>query len=394
MEFKPKSSLIEKKLHYICRVKILNFISALFVFCVLVFSSCKNDLKLNAPYKEIPSIYAVLNPFEKIQVIRINKVFLGEGDANQMAQVADSINYPAGELSVTLSHSGGGTISFRDSMLQTAAGAFNTNQRVYVSSEPIKTSGTYTLTVKNNRTGNIFTARANALDSVKPTSIQPLSTAFSYDYVMAHPEDKDNNYYVNYSGTSPASNGENNKRYGINSARSGQIYQFAIRVHYYDLLVDNSKVYDYVDYNFVNQYATDASVIPPYGLSLPITFTSKEFFTSMGTVLKNKYPDGEGSYYNFSGRRLYKIQYFIYSSSQEYLDYLQYVSPSLNIAQSKPLYSNFDNKAAMGIFTFRTRFSVVKAVHTFFINEFANNSNTKPYHFLPSPPTPGAERHY
>ncbi len=117
-------------------------------FIVLIslfgFNSCKNDLKVNAPYKEIPSVYAVLNPQEKVQIIRVNKVFLGEGDANKMAQISDSINYPAGEITVTLNRFLNGvqvdanpilkkrTIVFRDSMILASEGAFNRNQRVYV----------------------------------------------------------------------------------------------------------------------------------------------------------------------------------------------------------------------------------------------------------------------
>ena len=73
-----------------------------FLLIIFTLTTCKNKLNINAPYKEIPSIYAVLNPQENIQIIRINKVFLGEGDANVMAKVADSVNYNAGDLLVTL----------------------------------------------------------------------------------------------------------------------------------------------------------------------------------------------------------------------------------------------------------------------------------------------------
>jgi hypothetical protein len=82
-------------------VKVL-FQIAFFCVGIAVISSCKNELELNAPYKEIPTIYAVLNPQDPTQTIRINKVFLGEGDANVMAKVHDSVNYKPGELTVTL----------------------------------------------------------------------------------------------------------------------------------------------------------------------------------------------------------------------------------------------------------------------------------------------------
>src|SRR5687768_6827809 len=125
---------------------------------VLFFASCKNDLELTAPYKEIPTIYAVLNPQDPVQTIRINKVFLGEGDANVMAKVHDSVNYGPGELTVTLDRFLNGaqsdaspnlrTIRFTESVINTAEGAFHTSQRVYMTDKPLFTFGEYRLTVK------------------------------------------------------------------------------------------------------------------------------------------------------------------------------------------------------------------------------------------------------
>src|SRR5437868_5028944 len=117
----------------------MKFLKFTFIFLGLfVINSCKNDLDLNAPYKEIPSIYAVLNPQDQQQMIRINKLFLGEGDANVMAQVADSVNYGPGELTVTLTRTFEGkpadasadnppskTIVFDEAVINTAPGAFN-----------------------------------------------------------------------------------------------------------------------------------------------------------------------------------------------------------------------------------------------------------------------------
>ena len=64
-------------------------------FCVLIlaFSSCKTDVDLIAPYEEIMVVYGVLNPADSVQYIRINKAFLGEGNAYQFAQVPDSFQY-------------------------------------------------------------------------------------------------------------------------------------------------------------------------------------------------------------------------------------------------------------------------------------------------------------
>src|SRR5690606_15227001 len=130
--------------------------------------------------KEIPSIYAVLNPSDNVKTIRIHKDFLREGDANVMAKVSDSVNYAPGELSVTLKYKAEGfgktftgAITFTEAVLETAPGAFSTNQRVYQTDTVLPDlitiwSGTnsissvyiYTLTVLNKHTGNVFTATA------------------------------------------------------------------------------------------------------------------------------------------------------------------------------------------------------------------------------------------
>jgi hypothetical protein len=64
------------------------------------------------------------------------------------------------------------------------------------------------------------------------------------------------------------------------------------------------------------------------------------------------------------------------------MDYLQFAGPSLSIAQEKPLYSNFTNSDALGIFTFRSRSSIMKEMDNSFITEFAHNPSTCSYKFF------------
>src|SRR4051812_36753311 len=77
-------------------------LTAVLTAIIGLFNSCKNELHILAPYKESVSVYGILNPDTNLQIIRINKIFLGEGNAFQMAQVQDSVNYKAGQLTVTL----------------------------------------------------------------------------------------------------------------------------------------------------------------------------------------------------------------------------------------------------------------------------------------------------
>jgi hypothetical protein len=344
------------------------------VAALFVFNSCKNDLKINAPYKETPSIYAVLCPQDKIQIIRINKIFLGESDANAMAQVADSINYQPGDLTVSLTRSVNGspanasptsqTIIFRDSMVTAVPGVFNSNQRVYVTSEKLFTNGNYQLTVYNNKTKNSFTAFATSLDSVKPnyfpfigaTYPAPPNTPPGSPNYMDY-SSVGTNYQILYSKEDPA-----------------KVYQFVQRYHYYDDVTEPTpendfKNYSYADYVFNNQYSKD--------LNSQLVFKGQSVYDAVGTYMaKNAAPVS-----SILSRKMYMAQFFIYTSTQEYIDYLQFAAPSLNITQDKPIYSNFTDKAAIGIFTFRSRSSVQKDMEPAFITEFAKNSSTCSYKF-------------
>lgn len=360
---------------------ILTGLSALFLF------SCKNELNINAPYKEVPTVYAVLCPQEQIQIIRVNKVFLGEGDANQMAKVADSINYPAGELSISLERFVNGvaawstpsnanhTITFRDSIVQANPGAFNTTQRVYVTSDKLYTSGQYVLKIKNTKSGNEFVAKANAIDSIKtgangfppfcppyypvtPGSVSPLDLpAWNAAYI---------DFSVQGQTYSP--------KFFPNE---GAIYTMMLRFHFYDYPsgFNIDSIPRYVDYNFGNQYIKDLRTIQNFKV-FAFDFRGQDLFNAVGYNLSKMNLNKSIS------RKMYKMQAFAYTSTQDYVDYLQFTAPSLSIAQDKPIYSNFENRAAMGIFTFRTRHSVYKEMASPFVSQFSFNQYTCQYHFL------------
>lgn len=65
---------------------------ALFAATALL-SACSTDLDLLAPYEDHTVVYGLLNMRDSVQFIKINKAFLGEGNALDHAQVPDSNEY-------------------------------------------------------------------------------------------------------------------------------------------------------------------------------------------------------------------------------------------------------------------------------------------------------------
>jgi hypothetical protein len=318
-------------------------VSCIILILATVLTSCKNELKLNAPYKEVPIVYAVIDANEKIHMIRINKAFLGEGDANVMAKVADSVNYKADELTVTLTHSTGVTYYFRDSMVTTESGPFSSTQRVYVNSNPLQTSGYFRLTIKNNHTGNVFTATATPLPVLPISGIKPFTPPYYPVNKATFDPYNDKNSYIDYTAQGTVK---------YSTLPNAQLYNLALRFWFKDT-IETLPVTDssYVEYNFQNQYRKDQDV----NNMITASFKAADIYNALSLGLARASLNK-----NVYGRKFYKVQYMVYGATQDYLDFVEYSKPSLNINTQKPLYSNFDQKSAYGIFTFRSKVSVAK----------------------------------
>lgn len=82
---------------------IIKYISCLSLATILLVS-CETKVDLNAEYKDIPVVYGIINPNDTTHYLKINKVFLPEDgvSAGSLAADASNLNYPAGDLSVTV----------------------------------------------------------------------------------------------------------------------------------------------------------------------------------------------------------------------------------------------------------------------------------------------------
>ncbi len=65
---------------------------------ISIFTSCSTKVDLYADYKDIPIVYAMLNPKADTNYIKITRAFCGTNDnpinANEIVQIYDSSNYP------------------------------------------------------------------------------------------------------------------------------------------------------------------------------------------------------------------------------------------------------------------------------------------------------------
>lgn len=355
-----------KKKRVVGRMSLVYFLS---VFLLFFLNACKNKLNLFAPYKELISVYAVLNPQERYQFIRINKVFAGEGNAYDMAQNKDTINFPAGQLQIYLKRKVNETyvppsignssleVYFRDTVLYTSTGIFNHEQRFYYTNAQLYPSGIYELYIKDLKTNATFTASTMMIDSVKPGFTQPLAPPY---YPVPPDPSNPPYYYLDLSNLTV------NRDVRFTSEPGAYMYEMYVRIHYVDSLIDKSTVAKYVDIKYTPIFASSLNG----GEAMKFTYTSQQLLGSFYFSVLNTDNDP-----NILFRRLVKFDYIIYAANYDYYVFLQSNMPSTSVAQDKPVYSNVSN-GAVGIFAARSRIHVSKHLANSFISFIAT---TKPY---------------
>ena len=83
--------------------------------CLLLLAmstGCSTDVDLNAPYEERSLAFCLLDPAAEEQWVRVNRTWLGEGNNLETALIADSSEYAAGEITVTVEQFGPDDIAF------------------------------------------------------------------------------------------------------------------------------------------------------------------------------------------------------------------------------------------------------------------------------------------
>jgi len=355
-----------------------NYILPLGVLAAALFSSCKNDVDVLAPYKQSVAVYGLINPNEAVQKIRINKVYLGEGDATVMAQNADSINFKPGEIVAKLERFVDGiqkpttvgqsklSIVLTETVVTTNPGLFNTTQRLYITTDKLYNTGNYRLTVTSASSEKTFVSETLVVDSVHPGNIKPISFSATQP---AHPfpAGTQQSAYIDLTSTNIL------QRIRFKSMANVRLYNVIMRFHYTDSLLDNTTVERYADYTF----NTIKSSTLAGGEDMELTFMGEDFYVNLANQI-SKAP----AVTNLKNRVSGYMEYFIYGGSQTLSDFLQVNAPSNSIAQDKGYYTNISD--GVGIFACRSRFSIGKDLASGFIDAIATNHYTCPLRFCNS----------
>ena len=311
-------------------------VSILFIVSALLFSACKTDFKLTSPWKEQMVIFGLLNQSDSVQYIRINKTYLGEGNAYTMGGISDSINYKY-LLNVTVSKWVNGVFVSNLAVDTTTAlaqdpGVFanSPNQVLYriktpLTGTPLTDDAEYRLNVVNPVTGYSARASTNLVKGVSGNtgamSINaPYSGSTSYNF---------------YNTTSPF------KIEWVTGANA-KLYEPILRFHYTEYSV-SATTQKYIDKDF-GQFATVGTA---GGEVMDVTLSYADFLNFLNASIPND---------PTVGKRVFgKCELIFYVASDEFNTYMEVNKPVSSITGDKPIYTNITN--GIGLFSARYTFN-------------------------------------
>ncbi len=363
-------------------------------FATVALFSCKNELDVLAPGEETISVYGILNPNQAVQNIRINKVFITEGDAVIAAQDQNTINYGPGELKVTLQRFMNGSttptlttvgnatkkeIVLTETVVTTANGTFNVGQRLWQTTDKLYNSGEYKLTITNLSSGKEYTSQTTMVDSVKSYPAMPFIyvSAPAPNHYPVHCGTGNGAYtpptasiqtfsvaYVNYSTVN------SNQSIRFRSVANAKLYKVVMRFHYIDTLADGSYGgRKYVDMNFSDQISNTLTG----GEEMMVKFNASEFYANIASEIPKQ---ATGAVKN---RTAHYMEYIISACGESLQTFLQVNQPSNTIAQDKPNYSNI--KGGVGVFGSISSTSISKELWYDFIDRISDDPSTSSLQF-------------
>jgi len=147
-------------------------------FAALLIQACSNDFDIVTDWKEVPVVYAILEPDSSANYVRVEKAFLDPvTSALQIAQIADSLYYPESAITVMLEEVGTNKkfpLTRVDGNLEGIVredGVFATQPNwLYKTAEPLLREKTYRLRIVRTDGQSDITAETTIPDTVRITT--------------------------------------------------------------------------------------------------------------------------------------------------------------------------------------------------------------------------------
>lgn len=331
----------------------------LFSFVILGgFHSCSTDVDINAPWKDITIVYGLLNQNDNIHYIKVNKAFLGDASAYEMAAISDSVNYQNISVMVYKIKTSNGTSDtiktylFQDTVMDKDPGVFaNDNNIIYFNTEELITTTEANNIEDYSFALNIYIPKYDKTVTGSSTLISKLLVARPNSYQPTVTLKGVSDYSVEWTSTEGA-----------------KLYQLTLGFHYYELTATDTTEH-YLEYPLASRTSqTDIG-----GEKMTQSINGGSFFQYLATNIEE----------DANIRRIVKeecLDFTFVVGSSDLNTYIEVSSPSNGIVQEKPAYTNINN--GIGIFSSRFDKTIFgKTLDQKTIDSLAVNNDTRNLNF-------------
>jgi hypothetical protein len=294
----------------------INMKNLLVIILLSLIMGCKNDIDINAPYKDIAIVYGFLDQNDPIQYIRIQKLYQNASttSTSQGAQYADSLYFDSLNVKITNITKNLVYKCYRVDTFPKDSGFFTSDRNTF-----------YAVSIPKNNAANdkyeldIFYPKKNVHFYSQTYLVKDASIPIRKILIKLEPSNHTFTYKFTPSG-------------------SAALYDLTARFTYKEMSVSDTNIYviKNVDYPIAKSMA--------YVADRETTLSVRS--TNYVSYLKSQIP------IDFTKiRTIIGISYIAYGGSAEFETLLDLSKPNLSIVQKNPLYSNITN--GIGIFSSR-----------------------------------------
>ena len=302
----------------------------LFLILPLLFS-CETDFDVNANWKDVTIVYGLIDPNNEDQLIKINKAYLGQGDAIQMASISDSTNYDPSNLIVKIhrvreqvfnTYDTLSTVVLTDTVLDKDDGLFSTDDNIiYTFKKPssfYNTNSIYVLEILNLSSGQKVTSETEIINSFSFESLNP-----SFEWGL-------------YNGELADSLRFRTKNIEWQNSTNGVIYQL-------DILIN------YLENGVVNSLSWSQPLVEYSSGNMSLKIKGDQFFQFLENNLDNN-----------TTKQFLNLDLVMTIGAQDLKTYIDVNQPFSGIVQERPVFSNIDN--GVGLFSSRYTYDDIKGI--------------------------------
>lgn len=291
----------------------------------ILFTSCETDFDTTADYKDITIVYGLLNPSDTVHYFRINKAFLGDGNALEYAGIEDSNSYGT-KIKVKLigiDQEGNEiqsvefdtvTVNSIDSGL-----FYYPSHLMYKGIGTLDPANKYKVEITNKETGKVVSAQ----------------TALCNDFEVTQP-----GFYVKKIGFKR--NNLNTQSFAWKSGINGKRYKLVLHFYFKEKSAGSDTISRVIDWVFPEKISSGLKG----NESLSVSYKNESFFTLCNNLIP--YADASAEE-KVHGRVADRVVLEFIVTGAEFSTYVDVNGESSGLLTEKPVYTNISN--GLGVFS-------------------------------------------